>query len=221
MKRIGRYLIRGLLGRGGMGKVYKVELPAIGKIAALKLLDPDPVVAKLLGIERLRNLFISEARTMSGVNHPNIVAIHDFDWHAEKPFYVMDFFANNLGAMIGESYRTEVPSRRIVVDKALDYTRQTLDGLACLHDAGIYHRDIKPFNLLVTAWDTIRICDFGLSKLRGEAYAGPANLNVGSPYYAAPEQEKNRRGSKSRPLCCWRHFLSNVNWHAAAQGTGT
>lgn len=189
MKRIGRYIVRGLLGRGGMGKVYKVELPSLGKVFALKLLDPDPLLAKLIGIERLNALFDSEARTMAGLNHPNIVAIHDYDQHNEKPFYVMDFFANNLGAMIGESRRTEAPSRMIAVDKALNYIRQTLNGVACLHDAGIYHRDIKPYNLLVTAWDTVKLCDFGLSKLRGETFAGPANLNVGSPFYSAPEQE--------------------------------
>ena len=124
MRRIGRYIIRGLLGRGGMGKIYKVELPVIGKIFALKLLDPDPLVAKLLGIERLTDLFFSEARNMAGLNHPNIVAIHDFDQHDEKPFYVMDFFANNLGTMIGESHRIESPSRPLAVDKALDYVRQ-------------------------------------------------------------------------------------------------
>lgn len=191
MKRIGRYVIRGLLGRGGMGKIYKVELPDLGKVFALKLLDPDPLVAKLMGIEKLTTLFVSEARTMARLNHPNIVAVHDLDRHDEKPFYVMDFFANNLGTIIGESQRVEAPSRKMDIDKALGYVRQTLNGVAGLHDAGIYHRDIKPFNLLVTAWDTVKLCDFGLSKLRGETFQGPANLNVGSPFYAAPEQEKN------------------------------
>lgn len=194
MKKIGRYNIRGLLGRGGMGKIYKVELPAIGKIAALKLLDPDPLLAKLLGRQKLHDLFVSEAKTIAGLHHPNIVAVHDFDVDQGKPFYVMDFYADNLGAMIGESYRTEVPSRKIQTDKAIGYSHQTLTGLACLHGAGIIHRDIKPFNLLVTAHDTIKICDFGLSKVRGETYSGPTNLNVGSPYYAAPEQEKNPDG---------------------------
>lgn len=190
MKRIGRYIIRGLLGRGGMGKVFKVELPAIGKTAALKLLDPDPLLAKLLGMQKLRDLFVAEAKTMARLNHPHIVDLHDFDEDRGKPFYVMAYYANNLGALIGESYQADKPSRIIRADKALEYVRQTLDGLACLHDAGIVHRDVKPFNLLVTERDTIKICDFGLSKLRGEAFAGPAQLNVGSPFYAAPEQEK-------------------------------
>jgi len=189
MKYIGRYRIRGLLGRGGMSKIFKVELPVIGKIAALKVLDPNPELIDLMGMENIRNLFISEAITMANLRHPNIVAIWDFDESEGKPFYLMDFFFNNLGIMIGETYRTERPSRIIRIDKAFHYIRQTLEGLAALHHAGIIHRDIKPFNILVTEQDIVKISDFGLSKLRGETFKGPPNLKVGSPWYAAPEQE--------------------------------
>ncbi len=195
MRKIGRYIIRGMLGRGGMAKVYKVELPTIGKIAALKHFNPDPLVVQLMGLEKLRALFTSEAVTIARLQHPNIVSIHDFDEERGNPFFVMEFFANNLGTMMGESYRVESPSRTLNPDKALDYVRQTLEGLACLHDAGITHRDIKPYNLLVTTLDVVKICDFGLSNLRGEAYSGPKNLNVGSPYYSAPEQAID-------PDCC-------------------
>lgn len=191
MKKIGRYTIKGLLGRGGMGRVFKVELPAIGKFAALKLLDPDPLIVQLMGPEKLRAAFIREAATIASLNHPNIVSVHDFDEHDGKPFFIMDFLANNLGTVIGESYAIERPSRSIPIDRTLNYIQQTLDGLDCLHDAGILHCDIKPFNLLITSRNAIKICDFGLSKLRNEAYTGPASLNVGSPYYAAPEQEKD------------------------------
>ena len=189
MKKVGRYIIRGQLGKGGMGKVFKVELPPIGKIAALKLLDPDPLLTRLMGYERLHALFVKEAVTMAAIRHPNVIDIHDFDLAQGKPFYVMDYFTNNLGSMIGEAYRIEQNSRTLSADKAIDYVDQTLNGLGGLHDAGILHRDIKPFNLLLTDQDTVKICDFGLSKLRGERFGGPANLNVGSPYYAAPEQE--------------------------------
>jgi hypothetical protein len=191
MKYIGRYMIRGLLGRGGMGKVYKVQLPVVDKIVALKLLDPDPLLARLLGYRKLHDLFVAEARIMAHLNHPNIVGIHDFDQVQGRPFYTMDYYADSLGAMMGESYRVEQPCRKLPAEKALDAVRQTLSGLECLHAAGIVHRDIKPFNLLVTAEDTIKICDFGLSRTRRERFPGPPNLNVGSPYYAAPEQEKD------------------------------
>ena len=189
MKTIGKYKIRGLLGRGGMSKVFNVELPVIGKIAALKVLDPTPELIDLMGMDRIRNLFVSEAVTMANLRHPNIVAIWDFDESEGKPFYLMDFFFNNLGIIIGETYRTEKPSRIIRLDKAIHYIRQTLEGLAALHHAGIIHRDIKPYNIMVTEQDTVKISDFGLSKVRGEKFDGPPNLKVGSPWYAAPEQE--------------------------------
>jgi serine/threonine protein kinase len=191
MKHIGRYKICGLLGRGGMGKVFKIQMPVINKIAALKVLDPNPVLVNLMGAENLRRLFISEALKMAQLKHPNIVQIWNFDEIDDKLFYVMDYYCNNLGMIIGETYQTDMPSRIIKVDRAIDYTRQILLGLARLHHAGIIHRDIKPFNILLTDQDVVKICDFGLSKLRGETFKGPSNLNVGSPWYAAPEQEIN------------------------------
>lgn len=191
MKKIGKYRIRGLLGKGGMAKVYKIEIPVIGKIAALKLFAPDPLLADLMGTEPLKGLFVSEAMTMAGLRHPNILEIWDYGEAQDKPYYVMDYYCNNLGGMIGETYMTDAPSRVIVVDKAIRYTRQILEGLAALHHAGIIHRDIKPFNMLITDQDTVKIGDFGLSKLRGEKFTGPANVNVGSPWYAPPEQEQD------------------------------
>jgi serine/threonine protein kinase len=101
----------------------------------------------------------------------------------------MDYYFNNLGNLIGETRWTDQPSRIIKLDKAIYFTRQILSGLACLHHAGIIHRDIKPFNILLTDTETVKICDFGLSKLRGETVSAPSNLKVGSPWYAPPEQE--------------------------------
>ncbi|MDQ1331874.1 MAG: eukaryotic-like serine/threonine-protein kinase [Thermodesulfobacteriota bacterium] len=191
MNKIDRFEICGLLGIGGMGKVFKVKLPVIGKIAALKLLEPNPFLVSLIGAEKIKKLFISEAVTMANLRHPNIVEIWDFGESDGRPYYVMDYFCNNLGSMIGESYQAEIPSRIIRIDKAVHYTRQILEGLSCLHHAGIIHRDIKPFNMLVTEQDSIKISDFGLSRLRGESFEGPPGLKVGSPWYAAPEQERD------------------------------
>ena len=191
MKKIGPYPIIGLLGKGGMSRVYKVILPVIGRIAALKILKPDPMVAQLMGAKRIRELFESEAITLGGLRHPHIIDIWGYDHHHQSPFYLMEYYCNNLGALIGESYRTEMPSRPIRTDKAIDYSLQILDGLACLHRAGIIHRDIKPYNILISDQDTIKITDFGLSKSRGETFGGPKNLKIGSPWYAAPEQEQN------------------------------
>ncbi len=191
MKYIGKYKVCGLLGRGGMGKIFKVEHPLIGKIFALKLLDPDPLIVSLLGWDKIADMFKSEAQTIAGLRHPNIVEILDYDESDDKPYYLMEYYVNNLGVMIGETYRTERASRTIKIDKAIFYASQTLNGLDCLHHAGIIHRDIKPFNLLVTDHDSIKICDFGLSKMRGEKLKGPPSLKFGSGWYAPPEQENN------------------------------
>ncbi|MBF0100289.1 MAG: (d)CMP kinase [Desulfobacterales bacterium] len=189
MKTIGKYNICGLLGKGGMGKVYKVTLPMIDKIAALKVLDPNPLLVDLIGWSELTELFTKEAKMIAKIRHPNIVEIWDFEMNSDKPYYLMDYYWNNLGTMIGETYRTDAPSRIIKVDKAIDYTSQLLEGIACLHYSGIVHRDIKPFNILLNDEQSIKIGDFGLSKLRGEMINPPASLKVGSPWYAAPEQE--------------------------------
>ncbi len=189
MKRIGPYRVQGLLGKGGMGRVYKVAHPVIGRILALKRLEPAEPLVRLMGPARLRALFAEEIRCMAGIDHPNIVAILDADEEAAQPFYVMDYHCNNLGQAIGETYRTERPSRRLPVERAAGYGLQILAGLARLHHAGIVHRDIKPFNILLTAEDQVKICDFGLSRLRGEKFGAPSTLKVGSPFYAPPEQE--------------------------------
>ena len=191
MKYIGKYKIRGLLGRGGMGRIYKVEHPQIGKIFALKLLRPHPVLFDLMGREKIVAMFKAEAVTMAGLRHPNIIEILDYDEADGNHFYLMEYYVNNLGVMIGETYRTEQPSRKLKIDKVIHYAAQTLGGLDGLHHAGIIHRDIKPYNLLVTDQDTIKICDFGLSKIRGEKFSGPTNLKLGSAWYAPPEQEED------------------------------
>lgn len=172
-----------------MAKVYLVELPLIGKIAALKLLDPHPHLIQLLGMKSIRDLFLSEAKILANLRHPNILEIWIFDEIQGKPFYVMSYHPDNLGMIMGETYQVEIPSRIIRIDKAIYYIRQILEGLRRMHHAGVIHRDIKPFNILLSEDETVKISDFGLSKTRGELFTGPPNLKVGSPHYAAPEQE--------------------------------
>jgi len=189
MKCIDKYRIRGLLGRGGMGKVLQVEVPVIRRLLALKILAPGDLLLTLIGRERLHHLFTEEAIAMAGIRHVNIIEVLDFGIYQGSPYYVMDYYGNTLGAVIGETYVTDARSRVLRFEKVIHYTRQILDGLQRLHAAGIIHRDIKPFNILLTEDDTVKICDFGLSKLRGETINVPPALKVGSPFYAAPEQE--------------------------------
>lgn len=199
MRTIGKYEICGLLGRGGMGAVYKVRHPELGRIMALKLLAPSDMLEAVVGADELERRFTREARTMAAIRHPNVAAVWDLDRDDEgRPFFVMEYLCNNLGAAIGETYRVEDPSRVLSLDKAVRYAMQSLAGLERLHFAGIVHRDVKPFNMLLTHDDTVRIIDFGLSKLRGEAMNRHASERVGSPYYAAPEQEDDPEAATPR-----------------------
>jgi len=194
MKKIGRYEVIGLLGQGGMGRVYKVRLPAIGRILALKQLAPAPHLSKLLGEEEVRRRFVREAEIMARLRHPHLLEVWDFDQAGGRPFFVMEYFCHDVGLLIGEAVRLEDPTRVVPFGRAMKYLGQTLEGLGRLHRAGIVHRDLKPSNLLLDDRDDIKIGDFGLSRLKGEARGGPSHLKIGSPYYAAPEQTRDPAG---------------------------
>jgi len=188
MKKIGKYEITGLLGKGSMGRIFKVEYPVTHKVAALKILDPESLLYKMMGKEAVEEIFTKEAKTLAKIRHDNVVEILDFDSVDGKLYYMMDFYCNNLGELIGESHRRK-RSRVVTIEQAIHYTRQTLKGLSCLHFSDVIHRDIKPSNLLLTDVDNVKISDFGLSKLRGEISRGHSGIRLGNPYYAAPEQE--------------------------------
>lgn len=192
MKQIGRYQIIRRLGRGGMGSVYKGLVPVIDKVVAIKLLDPSELMCDILGREKLREIFTFEARTMASFNQPFLVTAYDFDEDDRgRPYFVMEYICNNLGSMIGETFRIERDSRIIQAAKVLHYGRQLLEALDFLHHNAIIHRDIKPQNILVTDEDTIKLCDFGMALVNGVAFSGPANMQIGSPCYTPPEQRKN------------------------------
>ncbi len=199
MKQIGRYEIIRRLGKGGMGSVYKGIVPVIDKVVAIKLLDPSELLEAILGIDRLKEIFTFEARTMAAFNQPFLVTVHDFDYDEQgRPFFVMDYICNNLGEMIGETFHIEEESRVIWAAKVLHYGRQILQALDFLHYNDIIHRDIKPQNILVTDADTIKICDFGMALVGGVAFSGPDSMQIGSPCYTPPEQRKNPKGVDGR-----------------------
>ncbi|TDT86260.1 serine/threonine-protein kinase [Pseudodesulfovibrio indicus] len=201
---IGRYEIRGLLGRGGMGAVYKAAMPVTGRIVALKALRPTEILEDLVGADRLAEMFFQEAATMAAINHPNVAAVLDVDrgGGTVPPHFTMEYFCGNLGSLMGETYEVERESRRLGVEASLAMARGMLRGLDRLHYEGVIHRDVKPFNVMLAAdqggLGTVKLIDFGLSKLRGERTTAHKGMVVGSPYYAAPEQEADPESADER-----------------------
>lgn len=199
MNRVGRYEITGRLGRGGMSTVYKALAPVTGRVVALKILQPrDEIFVDLVGAERLKEIFVEEARIMGAISHDHVAKIIDCDEHEGAPFIVLEYFSHSLGELIGEGYKVEEESRPVSVPRTFLYMMQTLKGLERLHFSGIVHRDIKPYNLMITNDDRVKIIDFGLSRVRGEEKMAIPGMQVGSPYYAAPEQEKNPKTADAR-----------------------
>ncbi|MBU1275014.1 MAG: protein kinase [Proteobacteria bacterium] len=187
MKLIDGYQVLGLLGRGGISRVYKVRMDG-GPVRAMKLFRPRPELEALLGRDELLARFLGEAQTLARLKHPNLVRV--LAVHPKAPtYYVMEHFCLGLAELAGEGPRLEDPSRPLGLEQVIAYGQQTLAGLAALHQAGVVHRDLKPANLLLGDEGWVRLGDLGLSRRRGESFSGPANLVLGSPAYAAPEQE--------------------------------
>ena len=150
--RLGPYEILDLLGAGGMGEVYRAHDPRLGRNVAIKVLPTE-----ITDASRLRR-FETEARAAGGLNHPNIVTIHDIGTHRGRPFLVTELLE-------GKTLRQRCDESPLPVTTVCAYAVQIARGLAAAHEQGIIHRDIKPENLFVTEDDTIKILDFGLAKL--------------------------------------------------------
>ena len=169
-----------LIGHGGMGAVYKARQRGLDRIVALKILPPevgrDPSFA-----ER----FTREARALARLNHPNIVTIHDSGAADGLYYLVMEY-------VDGINLRQAFHTGELTPKEALAIVPQICDALQYAHDEGVVHRDIKPENLLLDTKGRVKIADFGLARLLGQADNNftltAAHQVMGTPKYMAPEQ---------------------------------
>lgn len=171
--------MRGILGRGGMAEVRDGWDRRLDRPVAVKLLYPAFSVHP---DNRLR--FETEARAAAGLNHPHIVAVHDFGEHAGTPFIVMERLSG--WSLADELMRGPLPQDR--VRAILD---DVLSALAAAHAAGILHRDIKPANVLFTASGDVKVADFGIAK----SAATPATMTgqiVGTMAYLSADRVAGR-----------------------------
>jgi len=169
-----------LVGQGGMGAVYKARQPTLDRFVALKVLPPalssDPGFA-----ER----FNREARALARLNHPNIVAVHDFGAAGALHYLLMEF-------VDGTNLREVEQAGKLTPEQALAIVPQICEGLQFAHNEGVVHRDIKPENLLLDKKGRVKITDFGIAKMIGggsgqQTLTGTKDV-VGTPQYMAPEQ---------------------------------
>ena len=151
--KFGPYEIQGPLGAGGMGEVYRATQSSLGRQVAVKVLAS----AAASDPERLRR-FEQEARSASGLNHPNIISIYDIGREDGTPYIAMEF-------VDGRTLRDLLTAGPMGIKKALQIAAQVADGLAKARGAGIVHRDLKPENVMVSKDGFIKILDFGLAKL--------------------------------------------------------
>jgi serine/threonine protein kinase len=136
-----------------MGVVYRAQDLKLGRNVAIKFLPPA-LVSDRLALER----FQREARTVSGLSHPNICTIHEIDEWERQPFIVMEWLE-------GQSLKQLVTGRALPMSQLLDIAIQIVDGLDAAHESGIIHRDLKLGNIFLTRREQAKILDFGLAKL--------------------------------------------------------
>ncbi len=179
-RRMGRYEIRGVLGIGGMGVVYRGYDELIDREVAIKML-PEEVSENSVNLQR----FLSEAKAAGKLSHPNTVAIYEVGQEGNHYYLVMEFVT---GGSVADQME------RVGALSVYDATRVTADacrGLAAANAVGMVHRDIKPANLLYAHDGNVKIADFGLAKQSldtSSRQVTQAGKIVGTPYFMSPEQ---------------------------------
>jgi serine/threonine-protein kinase len=182
VEQVGRYVIKGQLGRGAMGVVYLADDPLLNRQAAIKTVDlaaDDPAQR-----EFLRGRLLRDARAAAGLTHANIVGVFDVVEEGDSAYLVMEYVA---GETLAQALaRVTMPDPEFVIRilrdmaAALDYT----------HARGIVHRDIKPANVMIDASQTAKIMDFGIARIADTRTTTPTGMVMGTIEYMSPEQVK-------------------------------
>src|SRR5882672_8144944 len=171
----GRYRIITLLGKGGMGEVYRADDLTLGQPVALKFL-PDRAGQDEGLLERFRN----EVRTARRISHPNVCRVYDVGEVDGHTFFTMEYVdGEDLASLLRRI-------GRLPPDKATDIARQLCAGLAAAHSKGVLHRDLKPANIMLDGRGQVVMTDFGLAGLTDQIHG--ADVRSGTPAYMAPEQ---------------------------------
>jgi serine/threonine protein kinase len=174
----GRYLLDALVGRGGMGDVYRATVVDEGRWVALKVMRAEHALDR-----ELRARFSTEVRAMQRVSHANVVGFVDAGTHQGAPYLVMEYVDGaNLSTVLKAS-----PRGRLAIRRALDLLEMICEGVQAIHDAGVVHGDIKTGNIFLDAAGRAVVGDFGLARPWSSCCTLPLGKTAGTPAYMAPE----------------------------------
>ncbi len=189
-----RYQVIEELGKGGMGRVYKVFDTEVREKLALKLLNPD-IASDEETIERFR----SELRLARTVSHRHICRMHDLGREEETGTYFI-----TMEYVPGEDLKSFIHRiGALPIGKALTIARQAAEGLAEAHRLGVVHRDLKPQNIMIDREGSARIMDFGIARsVRAKGITG-AGVMIGTPEYMSPEQVDGKEADARSDIYSW------------------
>jgi eukaryotic-like serine/threonine-protein kinase len=180
-ERLGKYRITAVLGEGAMGVVYKGFDPGIQRTVALKTIH-RPLVAETgdVGVSAAAR-FRNEAQAAGRLSHPGIVSVYDYGDEGEVAYIAMEYVEGSSLA------RYLAAPARFEVDQVVGLVAQLLDALGHAHSHGVWHRDVKPANLLITHEGQLKVADFGIARIESAGLT-LVNSAIGTPGYMAPEQ---------------------------------
>ena len=175
---IANYLLTRLLGRGGMGAVYEAVHLRIGKTAAIKLLH-----SQVAALPEVAARFLNEARAVNIIDHPGLVQIFEFGQLPDGTAFIV------MELLRGESLARRLSRGPLPIGDAVRIAQQVALTLAAAHDRRIFHRDLKPGNVMLRSEDELALIDFGMAKDAGLAFElTDQGLIFGTPHYMSPEQ---------------------------------
>ena len=176
--RLNDYQVREILGRGGMGVVFKAYDPSLERFAAIKMMTPQNLV-----MSEARERFQREARAVAAIQHENVVTIYAVSEVHNLPYLVMEYLP---GLTLEDRLIKEGP---LPLTDIVQYGRKLAAGLHAAHQRNVIHRDIKPANVLLGRdAGTVKITDFGLARCKTKSRLSQEGMVVGTPLYMAPEQ---------------------------------
>ena len=183
LTQLGRYHILAELGRGAMGIVYRAEDPMLNRMVAIKTIIMSGDASERAEYEAR---FYQEAKAAGGLNHPNVVTVHDIGREGDIAYMALELID-------GVELREMMKNRRVALPLALDIIAQVADGLAFAHERGVVHRDVKPANVMIVRGQRVKIMDFGIARMRESDIQTQTGVILGSPKYMSPEQVSGER----------------------------